>query len=54
MKITAVSATAESRRRPTPIRDALQSLDTDGTCRVVIQTGEGVSGSSSTFFGRGD
>jgi L-alanine-DL-glutamate epimerase-like enolase superfamily enzyme len=54
LKITSVTATAESRRRPNPIRDALQSLDTDGACRVRIETSEGVSGSSSIFFGRGD
>jgi len=54
VKITKVTATAESRRRPNPIRDAIQSLDTDGACRVVIETSEGVTGSSSIFFGRGD
>jgi L-alanine-DL-glutamate epimerase-like enolase superfamily enzyme len=54
LKITKVTATAESRRRPNPIRDALQSLDTEGVCRVVIETSEGVTGSSSTYFGRGD
>jgi L-alanine-DL-glutamate epimerase-like enolase superfamily enzyme len=54
MKITNVTATAESRRRPNPIRDALQSLDTEGVCRVVIETSEGVSGRSAISIGRGD
>jgi L-alanine-DL-glutamate epimerase-like enolase superfamily enzyme len=54
LKITNVTATAESRRRQYPIRDALQSLDTDGSCRVVIETSEGISGRSNIFFGRGD
>ena len=54
MKITNVTATAESRRRPNPIRDAIQALDTDGACRVVIETSEGVTGRSNIFFGRGD
>jgi len=54
VKITNVTATAESRRRPNPIRDAIQSLDTDGACRIVIETSEGVTGSSSIFFGRGE
>jgi L-alanine-DL-glutamate epimerase-like enolase superfamily enzyme len=54
VKITKVTATAESRRRPNPIRDALQSLDTEGACRVAIETSEGVSGRSSISFGRGD
>jgi L-alanine-DL-glutamate epimerase-like enolase superfamily enzyme len=54
VKITSVIATAESRRRPNPIRDALQVLDTEGACNIVIETSEGVSGRSSIFFGRGD
>jgi L-alanine-DL-glutamate epimerase-like enolase superfamily enzyme len=54
LKITKVTATAESRRRPNPIRDALQSLDTEGACRVVVETSEGVIGGSSISFGRGD
>lgn len=54
MKITTVTATAESRRRANPIRDALQALDTDGICRVTIETSEGVTGRSTVFFGRGD
>jgi L-alanine-DL-glutamate epimerase-like enolase superfamily enzyme len=54
VKITKVTATAESRRRPNPIHDALQALDTDGACRVAIETSDGVVGRSSIFFGRGD
>ena len=54
MKITRVTARAESRRRPNPIRDALQALDTEGACRVVIETSEGVTGRSTISFGRGD
>jgi len=54
LKITNVTATADSRRRPNPIRDALQMLDSDGACRVVIETSEGVTGQSSIFFGRGE
>src|SRR5215216_1936222 len=54
VKITNVTATAESRRRASPIRDALQALDTDGACRVVIETSEGIVGRSSIFFGRGE
>jgi L-alanine-DL-glutamate epimerase-like enolase superfamily enzyme len=54
MKITNVTATAESRRRPNPIQDALQSLDTEGVCRVIIETSEGMSGRSAISFGRGE
>jgi L-alanine-DL-glutamate epimerase-like enolase superfamily enzyme len=54
LKITHVTTTALSRRRPNPNRDALQLLDTDGQCKVVIETSEGVTGQSSIFFGRGD
>ena len=34
MKITRVTATAESHRRAEPLRDALQVLDTHGTCHI--------------------
>jgi L-alanine-DL-glutamate epimerase-like enolase superfamily enzyme len=54
VKITNVTATAESRRRPNPIRDALQALDTEGACRVVIETSAGVTGRSTISFGRSD
>jgi len=53
VKITRVVAEAESRRRATPIRDALQELDTDGVCRVSIETDEGIFGRGSISFGRG-
>jgi L-alanine-DL-glutamate epimerase-like enolase superfamily enzyme len=53
VKITRVSATAESRRRAQPLRDALQSLDSEGACHVTIETSEGVAGRSTIFFGRG-
>jgi L-alanine-DL-glutamate epimerase-like enolase superfamily enzyme len=54
LKITKVSATVRSQRRPNPIRDALQALDTEGSCDVLIETSEGISGRSAIFFGRGD
>ena len=54
MKVTRVTARAESERRPTPLRDALQDLDTRGVCRVTIETDEGVAGASSISFGRLD
>ena len=54
MRITRVSAEAESRRRPEPIRDALQVLDTHGTCRVSVETDEGVTGQAAIAFGRLD
>jgi L-alanine-DL-glutamate epimerase-like enolase superfamily enzyme len=54
MKITRVHAESESKRRATPVRDALQTLDTHGTCHITIETDDGVSGSSSIGFGRLD
>lgn len=54
MKITRVSATATSHRREAPIRDALQVLDTRGLTYITIESSEGVSGVSSTYFGRID
>ncbi len=54
MKITRVTATAESRRRPNPMRDALQTLDTHGTCTVTIETSAGVTGTAAISFGRLD
>jgi L-alanine-DL-glutamate epimerase-like enolase superfamily enzyme len=54
MKITRVTATAESRKRAEPLRDALQLLDTQGTCHISIETSEGITGSSSIYFGRVD
>jgi L-alanine-DL-glutamate epimerase-like enolase superfamily enzyme len=52
MKITRLVAHAESRPRPRPARDALQTLDTHGACRLTIETDDGVSGQSSIGFGR--
>ena len=52
MKITAVTATAESSPRPHPHRDAIQWLDTRGTTRVSITTDEGITGASDIYFGR--
>jgi len=52
MKITRVTATAETAWKNAPIRDALQTLDTNGQVRVRIETDEGISGESSTYFGR--
>lgn len=52
MKITRVTATASVERRKTPIRDALQTLDTRGLTRISIETDEGLCGVSTTYFGR--
>src|SRR5919199_3692467 len=52
MHITRVQATAESRRRVEPLRDALQTLDTQGTCRVTVETSAGTTGTGEVFFGR--
>ena len=52
MKVTGVRAIASSQPRQAPIRDALQTLDTAGECRVEIKTSEGVCGTSSIYFGR--
>jgi L-alanine-DL-glutamate epimerase-like enolase superfamily enzyme len=54
MKITRVVATSEVAMRDNPSRDALQLLDTRGECRVTVETDQGIAGSSSTFFGRGE
>jgi L-alanine-DL-glutamate epimerase-like enolase superfamily enzyme len=35
------------------MQDALQWLDTTGTCRITIETDAGVCGESSIYFGRG-
>ena len=52
MKITRVSAVAESRMREIAIADALQTLDTHGVCRVTIETDEGITGQGEITFGR--
>ncbi|HEY8600575.1 MAG TPA: hypothetical protein VIL85_19220, partial [Thermomicrobiales bacterium] len=54
MKITKVTAQAESRRRATPINDALQVLDTNGACRITVTTDEGITGRGVITFGRLD
>lgn len=54
MKITRIVAEATSSRRPSPVRDALQTLDTRGACRVRIETDDGVAGTASIGFGRID
>lgn len=52
MKITRVSASDESQRRAAPVADALQVLDTNGTCLVSIETDEGFVGKGAIGFGR--
>lgn len=52
MKITSVAVEARSVAKDRPIRDALQVLDRNGTTTVRIETDAGVSGESSTYFGR--
>jgi L-alanine-DL-glutamate epimerase-like enolase superfamily enzyme len=54
MKITRLTARAESRPRPRPVRDALQTLDTHGACRVTLETSEGITGGATIGFGRLD
>jgi L-alanine-DL-glutamate epimerase-like enolase superfamily enzyme len=54
MKIVRVHARAESTRRPQPIRDALQTLDTVGHCHIEILTESGAKGTASIYFGRVD
>jgi L-alanine-DL-glutamate epimerase-like enolase superfamily enzyme len=54
MKVTRVWAEAESRRRERPAADALQLLDTHGTCRVRVESDEGVVGTGDLGFGRLD
>lgn len=53
MKVTRVVATSEVHMRETAMRDALQVLDTRGTCSITVETDQGVSGTSSIYFGRG-
>ena len=53
MKVTKVTATSEVQHRDEPMRDALQLLDTRGSCHITVETDQGVSGSSSIYFGRG-
>ncbi|MGW7686752.1 mandelate racemase/muconate lactonizing enzyme family protein [Kribbella sp. NPDC054772] len=52
MKITQVTVEATSEPKAHPVRDAIQLLDRNGVTRVRIDTDEGVSGESTTYFGR--
>jgi L-alanine-DL-glutamate epimerase-like enolase superfamily enzyme len=53
MKVTKVFATSEVHQREQPMQDALQWLDTRGTCSITLETDQGLCGSSSVYFGRG-
>jgi len=52
MKITRVEVRHASDAKPHPVRDAIQTLDRNGTTHVTIHTDEGISGGSATYFGR--
>ncbi|MFI7064349.1 mandelate racemase/muconate lactonizing enzyme family protein [Kribbella sp. NPDC050124] len=52
MKITEVSVEVVSEPKAHAVRDAIQLLDRNGHTRVRIDTDEGVSGVSDTYFGR--
>lgn len=52
MKITAVTVEITPEPKAHPVRDAIQLRDRDGLTRVRIDTDEGVSGVSTTYFGR--
>jgi L-alanine-DL-glutamate epimerase-like enolase superfamily enzyme len=39
--------------RDVPMQDAIQWLDTRGSCQITVETDQGVSGTSSIYFGRG-
>ena len=52
MKITRVEITSTSEQKSHAVRDAIQVLDRNGNTHVTIHTDEGVSGTSSTYFGR--
>ncbi len=52
MKITHVDVEFASVAKARPIRDALQVLDQNGSCRLTIHTDEGITGTSGTYFGR--
>jgi len=52
MKITEISVEVVSKPKAHAVRDAIQLLDRDGRTRVRIDTDEGVSGVSDTYFGR--
>ena len=52
MKITDISVEVVSEPKAHAVRDAIQLLDRNGHTRVRIDTDEGVSGVSTTYFGR--
>ncbi len=52
VRITGVVTEVTSRAKAHPVRDAIQVLDRDGGCRLRIETDEGVTGTSDTYFGR--
>ena len=52
MKITGISVEVVSEPKAHAVRDAIQLLDRNGHTRVRIDTDEGVSGVSDTYFGR--
>ncbi|TDW22333.1 mandelate racemase/muconate lactonizing enzyme family protein [Kribbella kalugense] len=52
MKITDISVDITSEPKAHAVRDAIQLLDRNGQTRVRIDTDEGVSGVSTTYFGR--
>ncbi|TDD29557.1 mandelate racemase/muconate lactonizing enzyme family protein [Kribbella turkmenica] len=52
MKITDISVQVVSESKAHPVRDAIQLLDRNGHTRVRIDTDDGVSGVSTTYFGR--
>lgn len=52
MKITEISVEVVSEPKAHAVRDAIQLLDRNGQTKVRIDTDEGVSGVSTTYFGR--
>ncbi|MBZ2198987.1 mandelate racemase/muconate lactonizing enzyme family protein [Occultella gossypii] len=52
MKITRVTVQVTSEPKQHAIRDAIQLLDRNGRCDVTVETDAGISGTSSTYFGR--
>ncbi|MDX6246999.1 MAG: hypothetical protein QOF10_359 [Kribbellaceae bacterium] len=52
MKITGIGVEVVSKPKAHAVRDALQLLDRDGHTKVVIETDEGITGVSDTYFGR--
>jgi L-alanine-DL-glutamate epimerase-like enolase superfamily enzyme len=52
MKITEISVEVVSEPKAHAVRDAIQLLDRNGHTRVRIDTDEGISGVSDTYFGR--